>query len=86
MAGSEDVRNIDSETANGSILINTVGDLNCDKDVTSADATSIMLSAIGATEVTEEMLIVADINGDGKITSADATLVLLAAIGARSLT
>lgn len=85
IAGSESVKTIDSTVTGGSILINTVGDLNCDQEVTATDATFLLLSSAGLREASEEMLIVADLNDDGQITATDATLILLASANLRNL-
>lgn len=59
----------------GDIKVNrTIGDLNGDGDITSADSVLVSRYLADLEELTDEQLIAADVNGDGDVTSADAVM------------
>lgn len=60
----------------------TVGDVNMDEKMTSADALLVLRNAVGAAEQEDFESFLSDFNGDGNVTSADALMILRRAVGA----
>ncbi|MBQ6332255.1 MAG: 5'-nucleotidase C-terminal domain-containing protein [Clostridia bacterium] len=69
---------IEANTVNGSITfaVATLGDANCDGQVTAADAALILRSLVGLNELTAQGAFNADVNGDGEVTAEDAAIIL----------
>lgn len=67
------------------ILIDALGDLSCDNEITAVDARWALQSASGARILTDEQKLIADVNHDGKITAIDARWILQASSGIRQL-
>ena len=59
----------------------TLGDVNGDGRITSADARLALRAAVSLETLDAVQLLSADANGDGKVTSADARLILRVAVG-----
>ena len=69
---------IEANTVNGSITfaVATLGDANCDGQVTAADAALILRSLVGLNELTAQGAFNADVDGDGEVTAEDAAIIL----------
>ena len=69
---------IEAVTVDGSITFPTIllGDANCDGKITAADASMVLRSLVGLTELTAQGALNADVDGDGEITAEDAALIL----------
>ena len=63
----------------------TLGDVNADGQITSADARTTLRAAVGLDELTESQKKAADADKNGEITSADARLILRASVGLENL-
>jgi len=63
------------------ISVYLLGDVTGDSVITTADARSDLLAALGSISLSEIAAIAADTNNDGIVTTADARLVLLTALG-----
>lgn len=63
----------------------TVGDINADKKVNSADALVALKVSVGSKSLDNAQKKRADINGDTKVNSADALIMLKISVGADSL-
>lgn len=62
-----------------------MGDVDCDKKVSSADARLVLRASVGLEQFTDSQKDLADVDFDKKITSADARLVLRASVGLETL-
>ena len=67
-----------ANTSNDSANNETLGDLNNDGQITSADALMALKASVSMIEVNKTL---ADVNKDGSITSADALLILKYSVG-----
>ena len=63
----------------------TVGDVNMDGRVDSADAMLILRYTMGLAELDEDALAAADVNGDGTVDASDALLILRFGMGLGSI-
>ena len=59
-------------TATASFKVVLLGDVNSNGRIDAADASLIMLSAIGSSSLSDEAMLVADANQDGVVSTADA--------------
>lgn len=57
------------------------GDMDCDNEITAADARKVLRASVALEELSDEEFYFADINGDGIITAADARLILRTSVG-----
>ena len=73
----------DTEIKN--VIVSIKGDLNCDGEITPADALICLQIAVGSRPCDDAMLAAADVSGGGMVTSLDALMILQAAAGAISL-
>jgi parallel beta-helix repeat protein len=69
----------DTEIKN--VIVSIKGDLNCDGEITPADALICLQIAVGSRPCDDAMLAAADVSGDGMVTSLDALMILQAAAG-----
>ncbi|HIE31908.1 MAG TPA: PKD domain-containing protein [Methanosarcinales archaeon] len=75
-----------TDTEMKNLIVSTIkGDLNCDSEITPADALICLQIAAGSRPFDAAMLAAADVNDDGEITSLDALMILHAAAGTISL-
>lgn len=65
--------------------VTLLGDVNCDGDVTSADASLILRYIDGLSDITEQGLVNADVNMDGKVDKDDADAILSFLVGLGTL-
>ena len=59
----------------------TLGDIDGNNNIDSADALIALRYALGAAELTPMQLLAADVDGDGQVTTSDALLILRFAMG-----
>ncbi len=73
-----EVIEIEADTIDGSITFAevTLGDANCDGQVTAADAALILRSLVGLNELSAQGALNADVDGDGEVTAEDAAIIL----------
>jgi len=74
----DDVYKYDESSAPSSSQM--TGDINNDGQITTADARTAMLYAIGGQAIPDGMLTIADFDGDGDVTTTDARLMMLQAL------
>lgn len=59
----------------------SMGDIDNDGEITSADALMILQSVTGLNQLDDEKMFLADVDGDGELTSADALKILQKIVG-----
>lgn len=82
-ANGDTVLEVEAATVDGSLLIEAplYGDTNCDGKITAADASQILRSLVGLSEMTLRGAANGDVNGDGVISAADAAMILRYVVG-----